>query len=172
MKKEKCESLSNAANLDKLIHSYNYNPETGEVTRNGKVVGSRHKVLGYVEVYVDGRNYYAHRLAHLAMTGHWPDHHVDHINGIKDDNTWSNLRAATVDQNNRNRPSRAASGAKYIRSRETKSMGTRYQVEITRNGATLRSDPVSDLRTAIATRDSWMTGIMDEFDNLDHINDV
>ena len=48
--------------------------------------------------------YLAHRVAYLWMTGGWPKDQIDHINGIKDDNRWCNLREVTARGNMRNLP--------------------------------------------------------------------
>lgn len=58
-------------------------------------------VLGYVQIMVDGKNYLAHRLAFLYMTGSIPKL-VDHIDGNPSNNKWDNLRAATNQQNSQN----------------------------------------------------------------------
>lgn len=49
-----------------------------------------------------GRQFYAHRVAWLLMTGQWPQD-VDHINQIRSDNRWCNLREASRSQNAINR---------------------------------------------------------------------
>ena len=50
-----------------------------------------------------GRDYYAHRVAWLIMTGEWPELEVDHINGVESDNRWANLRLVTSAENKKNR---------------------------------------------------------------------
>ena len=93
--------------LKELLH---YNPETGIFTRIascrrpdliGKKAGSI-KARGYVSIMIDGHHYLAHRLAFLYMTGLMPES-SDHINRVRDDNRWVNIRVATPSQNMMNR---------------------------------------------------------------------
>jgi hypothetical protein len=57
---------------------------------------------GYVRIRLHGRDYLAHRLAWLYMTGEWPVAFLDHINGVRDDNRICNLREANNTENIRN----------------------------------------------------------------------
>jgi hypothetical protein len=61
---------------------------------------------GYITIGFKYKHYLAHRLAFLYMTGQWPKEQLDHINGIRDDNKWANLREATPGQNSTNRVSK------------------------------------------------------------------
>jgi len=68
----------------------------------GNVAGSK-KQTGYIAIAIgEGRTTGAHRLIFLFMTGRLPSNEVDHINGIRDDNRWENLRAVTGPENMRN----------------------------------------------------------------------
>jgi HNH endonuclease/AP2 domain len=58
--------------------------------------------FGYLRITVLGKSYYAHRLAWFYVEGSWPDQ-IDHINGIKSDNSYCNLRDVTVQQNAQNK---------------------------------------------------------------------
>ena len=54
---------------------------------------------GYMGIRIDGKQHFAHRLAFLYMMGECPKDQVDHINRIKTDNRWINLRECTQSQN-------------------------------------------------------------------------
>ena len=58
---------------------------------------------GYLRVHFEGRDYLAHRLAIWFVTGEMPEINTDHINGVRDDNRFANLRCADYQQNNVNR---------------------------------------------------------------------
>ncbi len=90
----------------------NYDPETGLFVwlsghRANKPAGCK-QGKGYVHICIDQKLYKAHRLAFLYMTGNWPTHHVDHINRIKDDNRWENLRDVPQRINLENRAGNAS----------------------------------------------------------------
>mgnify|MGYP003647959551 CR=1 FL=1 len=59
---------------------------------------------GYIRLHIGGRKYYSHRLIMLAFVGE-SDQAVDHINRIKTDNRFENLRYCTDSENQWNRES-------------------------------------------------------------------
>ena len=58
---------------------------------------------GYHQIRIDQENYTAHRLACLYMTGSFPPLDIDHINGVRDDNRWINIRCVSRAVNHKNR---------------------------------------------------------------------
>jgi hypothetical protein len=120
-----------------------YNPETGVFTRRvaagrcgrwkaGSSAGTP-MLNGYTKIYLDGRQHYAHRLAWLYMTGAWPKNQVDHLDGQRDRNVWSNLREASHTENARNIKVRSdsTSGLKGVR---RASSGSRWVAQIAKAG--------------------------------------
>lgn len=86
-----------------------YNPETGVIRRArtsgtkgqfkaGEIAGSLNS-QGYWSVKINGRTYSAHRIAWAIIKGKWPEFEMDHVNGNRGDNRWSNLRECTKSQN-------------------------------------------------------------------------
>lgn len=58
---------------------------------------------GYRILVIGNKHYPAHRVAWCWMTGSWPKDQIDHINGVRSDNRWANLREATSAENHQNR---------------------------------------------------------------------
>ncbi len=90
----------------------NYDPETGmfswkprpresfarpcDATRferrcAGRPVGGLND-KGYIAIAIHGRVYVAHRLAWVMITGEWPQGEIDHVNHVRSDNRFCNLR--------------------------------------------------------------------------------
>ena len=107
--------MSHSLTHERLTEKLTYDPETGAfLWRNprakwqiGVPAGNVNKCLGYRQINIDKRLYYAHRLAWLYVHGMWPAATIDHVDGNRDNNRLANLRAATYGQNNRNRGLRA-----------------------------------------------------------------
>lgn len=58
---------------------------------------------GYRRGNIGGRSVRAHRAAWALAHGAWPEHEIDHINGVPSDNRLCNLRLATSSENKMNR---------------------------------------------------------------------
>lgn len=95
---------SGGHSIEYIKSRVSYCPSTGEFRwlsgrpdRIGEIAGNRNGK--YAMIKIGPKNYNAHRLAWVIMTGEWPSCFVDHINGQPRDNRWENLRSATQSQN-------------------------------------------------------------------------
>lgn len=80
-----------------------YDPNTGIFIRKqtGRIINN--KKHGYIVIKFKHTWYAAGRIAWLYQTGSWPKNEIDHINKIKDDNRWCNLRDVTKQENLKNK---------------------------------------------------------------------
>lgn len=85
----------------------------GSGARAGTVSGTTHRRDGYVHLCIWGRQYKAHRLAWVYMTGRWPRKDVEHKNGIRSSNEWKNLRLANDSENQANAKRRTDNKSGY-----------------------------------------------------------
>lgn len=87
--------------LSELRETLSYDPNTGEFRRVSTPSAIVGKVdpQGYLRISVNGRYYYAHRLAWLFVNGDWPGDRIDHIDRDRANNRIGNLRVATASQN-------------------------------------------------------------------------
>ena len=95
--------------LEELKNHIEYDAENGTFSRkkDGKVYKTVRKDDGYIVIqlnlaYRTTSSYKAHILVWLFETGRWPNLQIDHINGIRRDNRFINLREVTQIQNSQN----------------------------------------------------------------------
>ena len=96
--------------LHELQKFYSYDPETGHICRHAKPKFSRAKLgvvdgksqEGYIIVCHGNEKFKAHRMAFLFINGQWPITEIDHVDGVRHNNKWKNLRLATRMQNRQN----------------------------------------------------------------------
>lgn len=111
---------------------YTYDPFTGNLLTKipmhghggpipiGSIAGCVVKSENRINLGInrDGKhkNYKAHRVCWLLMTGSWPPREIDHIDTDGTNNRWSNLRLCNRSQNsmNRNLQSNNTSGFKGV----------------------------------------------------------
>lgn len=101
-----------------------YDPISGSIFRSayeapgwwerniGKEITER--LRGYIVVRLCGHVFTVQAVVWRMMTGKWCVNSIDHINGIRDDNRWSNLREATAAQNARNRSIYAKNNTGFV----------------------------------------------------------
>lgn len=142
-----------------LLTSYlKYNETKGEFTwikRPNKNIhlhtraGTKNSA-GYRVISLFGKRYLEHRLAWFYVHGEMPEHEIDHINQIRDDNRISNLRQVTRSENQRNKTRKDSRvdeiGIWWCRRRK------RYIAEITLNGKKVYQKSFTDIDEAIQQR--------------------
>lgn len=108
--------------IELLRELFSYDPDTGylywkerspehfsrpcmKATWNRQNAGRQVTSIGgnrYIRVRIYKADFVAHRVIFALMTGKEPTNEIDHINGIRTDNRWCNLREATRSENSVN----------------------------------------------------------------------
>ena len=142
----------------KLKELLDYNPNTGDFVWKiscgkrapvGAIAGSYNQ--GYKFIKISSKKYSAHRLAWLHTYGQFPQHQLDHINRIRDDNRIDNLREVTNAQNQQNVTPRKdnTSGVKGV---EFHTATKKWQVRIAVNGKRIYLGLYNNFEDAIVAR--------------------
>lgn len=117
---------------------------------SGAVAGSK-TGQGYIDITIGGKHIKAHRAAWAIAYGEWPEGHIDHINGIRDDNRLSNLRCVSPQDNQRNLPTPKNNTSGHIGvCRVSKS--SRWEATIWFNNVKIRLGSFERKEDAIAAR--------------------
>lgn len=126
-----------------LMSLFDYDPHTGifkwrlraaRCVRVGDTAGSK-MWNGYLRLRVKGRFCMAHRIAWMYVYGRNPSDQIDHIDGDRSNNRISNLREASVSENQQNlRRANCDSVSGYLGVRPSKSMRNPWVAQIKING--------------------------------------
>lgn len=147
---------ANGLTQDRARQLFSYDPETGILLRrvalgNAAPAGEEAGYIddrGYIRVEVDDRAYRAHQIAWLIVTGEFVDG-IDHWDGDKQNNKWTNLREAAHWQNmhNKGKTSLNTSGFKGV---SFHAQSGKWRAAITVNGArySLGLHPTKELAAA------------------------
>jgi hypothetical protein len=119
------EALSEILNYDASRGEFFWKKRLGPRCVLSKKIGSQTSA-GYVKVMICRKHYLLHRLVWLFETGEWPAVELDHINGVRNDNRFVNLRLADRSINTQNR--HAYGGVSYDTQKNS------WRARITTNG--------------------------------------
>jgi hypothetical protein len=148
-----------------LRENFAYDKETGRFERlwpvltyrggiryaEGTLTGSVH-ADGYRYMCIKGRLFLEHRLAYLWMSGSWPEYEVDHRDGDRSNNAWSNLRHATVSENRQNNPGQHSRLGPHRGVYRLKGNRKEFAAQIKVKGEAIYLGCFDDLDEAIAAR--------------------
>ena len=104
--------------------------------RPGDLAGCLSKQSGNWLIRIDRTLYQAHRLAWLYVHGEWPPEEIDHKDGVRSHNQWSNLRLASSTKNKMNMKLRSdnALGLKGVSDSPDHFYNRPYRARIQMNG--------------------------------------
>lgn len=164
----------NLPTIERVRELFAYDDATGNLihrtnrrmARIGDVAGTV-GAKGYLQVKVDSRKFFVHRIVWLLNTGEWPRYQIDHIDRDPLNNRIENLRDVSPAINNTNRDAYGETGHKGVRIK-----GSRFVARIADNGLNrylgcFRS--AEDASTAFKTAHVQVWGIDSEFFEEVHV---
>lgn len=115
------EKLHEILFYDRDTGIFTWKVKTAQRVHVGQRAGTIKTSDGYESISIENKTYKSHRLAWLYETGSFPPSCIDHINRIKTDNRFINLRLADKKQNMENTPLRKdnLSGSRGVSYRKT-----------------------------------------------------
>lgn len=136
--------------INNITHSelkalLDYNPDTGvfiwKVDRGlnhckNKVAGAINK-RGYICIGIEGKYYYAHRLAWMWVNECWPKNEIDHKDRNKVNNSIHNLREGNDFLQQQNMPNRENSSSGYTGVSPTKNGTWRAYINVNKKRISL-----------------------------------
>lgn len=135
-------SANSKEDYEKLAMEFSYHPETGNFIRlryasfraRAGALCTAKDAHGYVIITFRNLRVKAHRLAWFIMTETIPKETVDHINGDRSDNRFSNLRCASKSLNCHNQisPTRNSTGLRGVT--KLKGCNERYSASVSHKG--------------------------------------
>jgi hypothetical protein len=147
--------------IEYLLHGFIYDPQDGRIydrltfpiVARGKLADLILNPYGYRMITLNGTQYFAHRAAFVFMTGDWPKQHVDHIDGVRLNNIWANLRDVDQSINKQNvRVGRSADQTKLL---GVHKHGNLWRAQVNHNGKTVR---FGSYTTAEAAHEAYLEG--------------
>lgn len=135
--------------------SVEYNQDTGDlfkITSKGqKLVVKDINFYGYLRLNYKGKRILAHRLICELMGYDLKNMQVDHINGIRSDNRWCNLRIVSHQENQKNLKQniRNKSGHTGI---SWDKKNNKWQVQLTLNKRNMRIGRYNELNDAVIAK--------------------
>lgn len=109
--------------IERLRDQFVYDPDTGIIrwkakrrsVKQGEIAGTAIGGGGYIRIMIDRQRVLAHRVAWKLHYGSEPPPILDHIDGDPTNNRVSNLRAATMLENGRNKNgTRSSTGVRGV----------------------------------------------------------
>lgn len=130
---------------EQAVKVFSYDPETGLLLRVRPIEGQstiRKPIAGYIDrdgyrtIKVLGYTYFAHRVIWLMQTGSWPDGFIDHINGVRHDNRFCNLRVVDRAMNQQNMHAARADSSSGVLGVSLHKKTGKWRAQLSINGRT------------------------------------